>query len=218
MRKYKCIVCGEVFEASVGEEIICPRCGARGNDIEPLDENVVGMKYSGSQTEKNLMAAFAGETQARSKYDFYADAASRDGYEEFAKIFRETGSNELAHAKIWFEELCGIGTADENLRSAAEGERYEWSDMYAGFAETAEKEGFVSLAAKFRLVAEIEAEHEKRFRTMTEKLENGAVFAKESPTVWVCGNCGHTVSGKEAPEICPVCGKPRAYFSEKKEP
>lgn len=169
-------------------------------------------KYSGTQTEKNLQAAFAGESQARNKYTYFASKAKKEGYEQIADIFLKTADNEKEHAKLWFKELAGIGDTAENLAAAANGENYEWTDMYKEFAETAEKEGFPELAAKFRGVALIEKRHEERYRALLKNVQTAAVFAKSSVKVWECRNCGHIVVGEKAPEECPVCAHPQAYF------
>ncbi|MBQ6728427.1 MAG: rubrerythrin family protein [Clostridia bacterium] len=169
-------------------------------------------KYSGTQTEKNLQAAFAGESQARNKYTYFASKAKKEGFEQIADIFLKTADNEKEHAKLWFKELAGIGDTAENLAAAANGENYEWTDMYKEFAETAEKEGFPELAAKFRGVALIEKRHEERYRALLKNVETAAVFAKASVKVWECRNCGHIVVGEKAPEECPVCAHPQAYF------
>ncbi|MBR2988306.1 MAG: rubrerythrin family protein [Clostridia bacterium] len=169
-------------------------------------------KYSGTQTEKNLAAAFAGESQARNKYTYFASVAKKEGYEQISALFLKTAENEKEHAKLWFKELKGISDTASNLADAAEGENYEWTDMYAEFAETAEKEGFPELAAKFRLVAKIEREHELRYRALLANIQNGEVFEKSETTVWECRNCGHIVTGNSAPEICPTCNHPKAYF------
>lgn len=174
-------------------------------------------KYAGTQTEKNLMAAFAGESEARNKYTYFASKAKKDGFEQIAALFLKTAENEKEHAKLWFKELEGIGSTAENLLSAAEGENYEWTDMYAGFAETAEKEGFPELAAKFRLVAEIEKHHEERYRALLKNVETAKVFEKSEVKVWECRNCGHIVVGTSAPEICPACAHPQSYFEVKAE-
>ena len=172
-------------------------------------------KYSGTQTEKNLQAAFAGESQARNKYTYFASKAKKEGYEQIADIFLKTADNEKEHAKLWFKELEGIGDTAENLVAAANGENYEWTDMYKEFAETAEKEGFTELAEKFRGVAAIEKRHEERYRALLKNVETAAVFAKSSVKVWECRNCGHIVVGEKAPETCPVCAHPQAYFEIK---
>ena len=169
-------------------------------------------KYTGTQTEKNLEAAFAGESQARNKYTYFASKAKKEGYEQIAALFLKTADNEKEHAKMWFKELNGIGDTAQNLADAAAGENSEWTDMYDGFAKTAEEEGFPELAEKFRLVAEIERRHEERYRALLKNVETAAVFAKSEVKVWECRNCGHIVVGTEAPEVCPTCNHPRAYF------
>ena len=169
-------------------------------------------KYAGTQTEKNLQAAFAGESQARSKYTFFASVAKKQGYEQIAALFLKTADNEKEHAKLWFKELAGIGSTAENLAAAAEGENYEWTDMYAGFAKTAEEEGFPELAARFRMVGEVERHHEERYRALLHNVETAAVFARSEVEIWECRNCGHIVVGTAAPEVCPVCNHPQSYF------
>ena len=169
-------------------------------------------KYSGTQTEKNLMAAFSGESEARNKYTYFASKAKKEGFEQIAALFQKTADNEKEHAKMWFKELNGLGDTAENLLSAAEGENYEWTDMYRGFAETAEAEGFKELAAKFRMVAEIEKHHDERYRALLQNVETAKVLEKSEVKVWECRNCGHIVVGMKAPEICPVCAHPKAYF------
>lgn len=169
-------------------------------------------KYTGTQTEKNLQAAFAGESQARNKYTFFASVAKKQGYEQIAALFLKTADNEKEHAKLWFKELAGIGSTAENLAAAAEGENYEWTDMYAGFAKTAEAEGFPELAARFRMVGEVERHHEERYRALLHNVEAAAVFAKSEVKIWECRNCGHIVVGTAAPEVCPVCNHPQSYF------
>ena len=174
-------------------------------------------KYAGTETEKNLKTAFSGESEARNKYTFFASVAKKEGYEQIAALFQKTADNEKEHAKMWFKELKGIGDTAHNLEAAAEGENYEWTDMYAGFAETAEKEGFPELAAKFRLVAEIEKHHEERYRALLKNVETAKVFEKSEVKVWECRNCGHIVVGTSAPEICPACAHPQSYFDVKAE-
>ena len=169
-------------------------------------------QYAGTQTEKNLEAAFAGESQARNKYTYFASKAKKEGFEQIAAIFQQTADNEKEHAKLWFKELNGIGDTAETLAAAADGENYEWTDMYEGFAKTAEEEGFPVLAAKFRLVAAIEKRHEERYRALLKNVETAEVFAKSEVKVWECRNCGHIVVGEKAPEMCPVCAHPKAYF------
>ena len=169
-------------------------------------------KDAGTQTEKNLESAFAGESQARNKYTYFASRAKKDGFEQIAALFQKTADNEKEHAKLWFKELEGIGTTAENLAAAADGENYEWTDMYEGFAKTAEEEGFKELAAKFRLVAAIEKRHEERYRALLHNVEAQEVFKKSEVKVWECRNCGHIVVGTEAPQLCPTCAHPQSYF------
>ena len=169
-------------------------------------------KYSGTQTEKNLMEAFAGESQARNKYTYFASVAKKQGFEQIAAIFIKTAENEKEHAKLWFKELSGIGDTAENLAAAAEGENFEWTDMYDGFAKTAEEEGFPELAARFRLVGEIERHHEERYRALLRNVETAEVFRKSEVKVWECRNCGHIVVGTEAPAVCLNCNHPQSYF------
>lgn len=175
------------------------------------------MELKGSKTEQNLMTAFAGESQARNKYTYFASKAKKDGYEQIAAIFEETANNEKEHAKMWFKELNGgeVPSTTENLLAAAEGENYEWTDMYDGFAKTAEEEGFTAIAAKFRAVAAIEKEHEARYRKLLKNIEDEVVFSKDEECIWVCRNCGHVVVGKKAPMVCPVCAHPQSYFEVK---
>ena len=170
------------------------------------------MELKGSKTEQNLMTAFAGESQARNKYTYFASKAKKDGYEQIAAIFEETANNEKEHAKMWFKELSGIGDTKANLEAAAEGENFEWTDMYEDFAKTAEEEGFPQLAAKFRAVGEIEKHHEERYRALLKNIEAAQVFEKSEVKVWECRNCGHIVVGTKAPEVCPVCAHPQSYF------
>ena len=169
-------------------------------------------KYAGTQTEKNLMEAFSGESQARNKYTYFASKAKKEGFEQISSLFLKTADNEKEHAKMWFKELNGIGNTAENLVAAAEGENYEWTDMYEGFAKTAEEEGFPELAAKFRMVGEIEKHHEERYRKLLENVEGGLVFSRDGDMIWQCANCGHIHVGKQAPQVCPVCEHPQAYF------
>ena len=224
VKTYKCLVCGYVFDVEDGVEPVCPMCKATGDKLVLVDggpqsgsdgEPAAGAdvsRYAGTQTEKNLEAAFAGESQARNKYTYFANVARSEGYEQIAELFLKTAENERAHAQLWFQELGGIGDTARNLLHAAEGENYEWTDMYAGFAETAEAEGFPELAAKFRLVAAIEKRHEERYRALLHDVETAEVFEKSGVKVWECRNCGHIVVGTAAPEVCPVCGYSRAYF------
>ena len=174
-------------------------------------------KYQGTQTEKNLQTAFAGESQARNKYTYFASVAKKEGYEQIAELFLKTAENEKEHAKLWFKELEGIGDTKQNLLEAAAGENYEWTNMYAEFAKTAEEEGFKALAAKFRLVAAIEKRHEERYRALLNNIETQTVFKKAGIVMWECRNCGHLVIGEEAPVVCPVCAHPQAFFEVHKE-
>ncbi|MGN0930555.1 MAG: rubrerythrin [Thermoguttaceae bacterium] len=206
MAKYKCTVCGEIFEVKDGETPVCPRCKAQGDKLAQTT------KYAGTQTEKNLEAAFAGESGARNKYTYFASVAKKEGYEQISALFLKTAENEREHAKMWFKELNGIGKTDANLLAAAEGENFEWTDMYEGFAKTAEEEGFADLAAKFRLVAAIEKRHEERYRALLKNVQTAAVFEKSEVKIWECRNCGHIVVGTKAPEICPTCAHPQSYF------
>ena len=174
-------------------------------------------RYEGTRTEKNLEAAFAGESQARNKYTYFASVAKKEGYEQISSLLLKTAENEKEHAKMWFKELNGIGDTAENLCAAAAGENYEWTDMYDGFAKTAEEEGFHDLAAKFRLVAAIEKSHEERYRALLKNVKTAEVFAKSEVKVWECRNCGHIVVGKKAPEVCPTCNHPQSYFEVRAE-
>ena len=231
MKTVKCLVCGKIFTVADGEEAVCPLCKASGDKLVFVDAEAASAKpvaandsnkekpmenitnpYAGTQTEKNLEAAFAGESQARNKYTYFASKAKKEGFEQIAALFLKTADNEKEHAKMWFKELNGIGSTAENLGAAADGENYEWTDMYEGFAQTAEAEGFPELAAKFRAVAAIEKHHEERYRALLKNVEAQEVFKKSSVKVWECRNCGHIVVGESAPEICPVCAHPQAYF------
>ncbi len=169
-------------------------------------------KYAGTQSEKNLMTAFAGESEARNKYTFFASVAKKQGFEQIAALFLKTADNEKEHAKLWFKELNGIGDTADNLKAAAAGENYEWTDMYDSFAKTAEEEGFPELAARFRLVGAIEKHHEERYRALLHNIKMAEVFAKSEVKVWECRNCGHIVVGTQAPEVCPTCNHPQSYF------
>ncbi len=169
-------------------------------------------KYKGTKTEQNLLSAFAGESQARNKYTYFASVAKKEGYEQIASIFEQTANNEKEHAKMWGKELGLIGNTQDNLKSASEGENFEWTDMYVGFAKTAEEEGFVELAKKFRAVANIEKHHEERYRALLKNVETKQVFEKSEIKVWECRNCGHIIVGKSAPQVCPVCNHPQSYF------
>lgn len=174
-------------------------------------------KYAGTQTEKNLMAAFAGESEARNKYTYFASKAKKEGFEQIAALFQKTADNEKEHAKMWFKELEGIGDTAANLAAAAEGENYEWTDMYATFAKEAKEEGFDHIAYLFEAVGAIEKEHEERYRKLIDNIEKGIVFERKPEVVWQCSNCGHIVKGENAPKVCPVCAHPEAYFQIKAE-
>lgn len=175
------------------------------------------MELKGSKTEKNLAEAFAGESQARNKYTYFASAARKEGYEQIAAIFEATANNEKEHAKLWFKALGGLGDTAANLLHAAQGENYEWTDMYEGFAKDAEEEGFAALAAQFRLVAQIEKNHEERYRALLKNVEMQKVFEKSEESIWECRNCGHLVIGRKAPQVCPVCVHPQSFFEVRKE-
>ncbi len=224
MKKIKCKVCGVVFEAEDVADAVCPVCGVMGanymeilsSDGEALEEIPAvtkhSSKYTGTQTEKNLEAAFAGESETRNKYTFFSSVAKKEGYEQIADLFRKTADNEREHAEMWFKELGGISTTKDNLKAAAEGEHFEWTDMYEGFAVTAEKEGFSELAMKFRMVAAIEKRHEERYRALLENVELSAVFEKSEVKIWECRSCGHIAVSTTAPSVCPVCEYPQSYF------
>ena len=225
-----CTVCGYIYEGDeLPSDFICPWCkhdasyfiptgdtpakeSVKETKITNTQEESKMSKYAGTQTEKNLQAAFAGESQARNKYTYFASKAKKEGYEQIAALFLKTADNEKEHAKMWFKELEGIGTTAENLAAAADGENYEWTDMYEDFAKTAEAEGFPALAAKFRMVGAIEKHHEERYRALLKNVEAQEVFKKSEVKVWECRNCGHIVVGEKAPEMCPVCAHPQAYF------
>ena len=175
------------------------------------------MELKGSKTEKNLMAAFSGESEARNKYTYFASVAKKEGYEQISAIFLDTANNEKEHAKLWFKYLNGIGDTKTNLKAAADGENYEWTDMYATFAKEAEEEGFTEIAAKFRMAAAIEKTHEERYLKLLDNVEMNKVFEKADETMWECRNCGHLVIGKKAPQVCPVCNHPQSFFEVRKE-
>ena len=215
MKKWVCSVCGYVHEGDTPPEK-CPVCKQPAEKFNLVEEEKKN-PYAGTQTEKNLETAFAGESQARNKYTYFASVAKKEGYEQMAALFLKTADNEKEHAKMWFKELNGLGDTADNLLSAAEGENYEWTDMYDGFAKTAEAEGFPKLAAKFRMVAAIEKHHEERYRTLLHNLETAQVFEKSEVKVWECRNCGHIVVGIKAPKVCPVCAHPQAYFEVNSE-
>ena len=211
MRNFKCKVCNVTFDVEEGIEPVCPVCKAKGDKLEEI-KTATTNKYFGTKTEKNLEAAFAGESQARNKYTYFASVAKKEGYEQISALFLKTAENEKEHAKMWFKELNGIGDTAQNLANAAAGENYEWTDMYDGFAKTAEEEGFTDLARKFRLGAAIEKHHEERYRALLQNVETATVFEKSEVKVWECRNCGHIVVGTKAPELCPTCAHPQSYF------
>lgn len=226
VKGWRCTVCGYVYE---GEELpadfICPLCKHGASDFVPIEaeassdnktnnikkENTT-MELKGTKTEQNLMTAFAGESQARNKYTYFASKAKKEGYEQIADLFLETADNEKEHAKLWFKYLGGIGTTEENLAAAAAGENYEWTDMYKTFAEEARAEGFEEIAARFEGVAKVEAEHEERYRKLLANVQNGEVYKRGSIVIWKCRNCGHIHVGESAPAVCPVCNHPQSYF------
>jgi len=213
--KFRCKICGYEVEADTAHAQ-CPKCKKEGV-FEPVAETAPANKYAGTKTEKNLQEAFAGESQARNKYTYFASVAKKNGYEQIAAIFLQTAENEKEHAKLWFKALGGIGTTEENLLAAAEGENHEWTDMYERFAKDAEAEGFTDLAAQFRGVAAIEKAHEERYRKLLENIKTMEVFKKAGVTIWECRNCGHIVVGTEAPEVCPVCNHPQSFFEVRSE-
>jgi len=218
MEKWKCTVCGYVHEGPLPEDFVCPRCKAPASKFVRLEEQAEKKNpYAGTKTEKNLEAAFAGESQARNKYTYFAQVAAREGYDQISEIFLKTARNEQEHAQIWFEELGHLGNTAENLLAAAAGENYEWTDMYENFAKDAEAEGFSELAARLRRVGAIEKAHEERYRALLKNVEMQRVFEKSEETMWECRVCGHLVMGRKAPGICPVCKHSNAYFEVHKE-
>lgn len=217
MERWVCKVCGYVHEGPLEEGYICPRCKQPASAFERLKEAGKANPYAGTKTEQNLRDAFSGESQARNKYTFFAQAARRDGYEQLAEIFLKTARNEQEHAMLWFEALGGIGDTAANLLSAAEGEHYEWTDMYAGFAKDADEEGFHDLAERFRRVAAVEKAHEERYRKLLKNVETQQVFEKLGVTVWECRVCGHLVISEKAPEYCDVCMRSQSFFEVRAE-
>ena len=212
MAKYVCKVCGYVHEGELTDDFKCPVCGAPASEFEKVEETSTKNIYAGTKTEKNLWTAFAGESQARNKYTYFASVAKKQGFEQIAALFLKTAENEKEHAKLWFKALGCIGDTAENLLSAAEGENYEWTDMYVQMAKDADEEGFHELAEQFRGVAAIEKAHEERYRALLNNVETQQVFEKSEVKVWECRNCGHIVVGTAAPEVCPVCKHPQSYF------
>ena len=210
MKTYKCKVCGEVFTVADGEEAVCPKCRQKGDKLE-----LIANKYAGTKTEKNLEAAFAGESQARNKYTYFASVAKKAGYEQIAALFLQTAENEKEHAKLWFKALGELGNTATNLKHAAEGENYEWTDMYDRMAKEADEEGFHDLAEQMRGVAAVEKAHEERYQKYADALENKALLTSDSDnTKWICLNCGYILTAKEPPQECPVCQEERGYFKK----
>ena len=220
MVKYRCTVCGYIYEGELPEDFVCPLCKQPASVFEKIEEEAPAESknpYAGTKTEKNLMEPFAGESQARNKYTFFAYVASREGYDQLAEIFLKTARNEQEHARVWCEELGNIGTTAENLKVAAEGENYEWTDMYDRMAKEADEEGFHDLAERFRKVGAIEKAHEERYLALLNNVEMQKVFEKAEETMWECRICGHLVIGKKAREACPVCKYSQSFFEVRKE-
>lgn len=218
MAKYRCTVCGYIHEGELTEGFKCPICGQPASAFAAVEEKQENSnKYSGTKTEKNLKEAFAGESQARNKYTYFSEIAKREGYDQLSEIFLKTARNEQEHARLWFDELGGIGDTAANLLKAAEGEHYEWTDMYDRFAKEAQEEGFADLAERFRRVAAIEKSHEERYRALLKNVEMQQVFEKGEETMWECRVCGHLVMGRKAPQACPVCKYSQCYFEVRTE-
>ena len=216
--KYRCTVCGYIHEGELAEDFKCPTCNQPASvfvEVKEAGEKV--NKYAGTKTEKNLQEAFAGESQARGKYTYFAEVARAEGYEQIAAIFETTAYNEQIHARMWFDALGNIGSTADNLKAAAEGENYEWTDMYDRMAKEADEEGFHEIAEKFRQVGYVEKEHERRYLTLLENVEKNKVFKKEENTVWECRACGRLIEGEEAPKVCPVCGYSHSFFEVRAE-
>ena len=218
MEKWKCTICGYIHEGTLSEDFICPRCKKPASFFEKIEQAPVKANpYAGTKTEKNLWEAFAGESQARNKYTFFASVAKKQGFEQIAELFQKTADNEKEHAELWFKALGEVGDTAANLLHAAEGENYEWTDMYDRMAKDAEEEGFHALAAQFRGVAAIEKSHEERYRALLNNVETKKVFEKCAVQVWECRVCGHMMVGTKAPEVCPICSHGQAYFEIRKE-
>ena len=220
MEKWKCTVCGYIHEGPLPEDFKCPKCKKGADKFVKIEEEPAAQvknPYAGTKTEKNLMEAFAGESMARGKYTYFASVAKKAGFEQIAAIFLQTAQNEQEHAKLWFKELGELGNTAQNLLHAAEGENYEWTDMYDRMAKDAEEEGFHALAAKFRGVAAIEKSHEERYRKLLHNVEAKEVFEKSGVTLWECRNCGHLVMGTKAPDVCLVCAHPQSFFEVRAE-
>jgi len=213
MAKYRCSICGYIHEGDLSENFVCPKCKAPASKFVKVEEKAQGTnRYAGTKTEQNLKDAFAGESQARNKYTYFAQIAAQQGFEQLAELFLKTARNEQEHARIWFEELGGLGGTADNLKAAAAGENYEWTEMYADFAKVAEEEGFADLAARFRRVADIERSHEERYLKLLNNVEMQKVFEKSEDVMWECRICGHLVVGKKAPTVCPVCSYAQCFF------
>lgn len=217
MEKWKCTVCGYIHEGPMTDDFKCPVCKQPASVFVKIEEAPPKNKFAGTKTEKNLWEAFAGESMARNKYTYFASVAKKAGFEQIAALFLQTAENEKEHAKMWFKALGELGDTAENLLHAAQGENDEWTDMYARMAREAEEEGFPELAEKFRGVAAIEKAHEERYLALLKNVKENTVFAKEEETLWECRNCGHLVSGKHAPDVCPVCDHPQSFFEVRKE-
>ncbi|MBR4411674.1 MAG: rubrerythrin family protein [Firmicutes bacterium] len=218
VKKYRCTVCGYIHEGELTEDFKCPLCKQPASKFELIeDPKAEGSKYAGTKTEKNLEEAFAGESMARNKYTYFANIAMQEGYDQLAEIFLKTARNEQEHARLWFQELGHLGDTAANLKAAAEGENYEWTDMYDRMAKDADEEGFPELAEKFRKVGAIEKAHEERYLALLKNVEMQQVFEKSEEIMWECRVCGHLVIGKKAPEACPVCGFSQSFFEVRKE-
>ena len=220
MKKYRCTVCGYIHEGELTPDFVCPLCKRPASAFELIEEAPAAddsNPYAGTKTEKNLMEAFAGESQARNKYTYFAHIAQQEGYDQLAEIFLKTARNEQEHARLWFQELGHLGNTAKNLLAAAEGENYEWTDMYDRMAKEADEEGFPELAERFRRVGAIEKAHEERYRALLKNVEMQQVFEKGEETMWECRVCGHLVIGKKAPEVCPVCSYSQSYFEVRSE-
>lgn len=219
MEKWQCSICGYMHQGALGEDFACPRCKKPASFFTRIEDapQPAANRYAGTKTEKNLAEAFSGESQARNKYTYFAHVAQREGYDQLAEIFLHTARNEQEHARIWYQELGHINDTAANLLAAAEGENYEWTDMYARFAEDAEQEGFPELADRFRRVAKIEKAHEERYRKLLKNVEDKQVFAKAGQTMWECRVCGHLELAAEAPDYCPVCSYGQCFFEVRKE-
>ena len=217
MEKWKCTVCGYIHEGPLPADFVCPLCKQPASKFVKIEDAQKKNQFSGTKTEKNLMEAFAGESMARNKYTYFASVAKKAGYEQIAALFLKTADNEKEHAKLWFKALGELGTTEENLLHAAEGESYEWTDMYDRMAREADEEGFAELAEQFRGVAAIEKAHEERYRKLLKNIEEKRVFEKAGITVWECRNCGHIVISTVAPDVCPVCKHPQSFFEVRVE-